>query len=28
MFAEEFSGFQSGFDGQIEIVFHGLWVAL
>lgn len=26
MFAQEFSCFKSGLDGQVEIVFHGLWV--
>jgi len=26
MFAQEFSSFKSGLDGQVEIVFHGLWV--
>lgn len=26
MFAEEFSCFNGGLDGKVEIVFHGLWV--
>jgi hypothetical protein len=28
MFAKEFSSFKGGLDGQVEIVFHGLWVML